>query len=278
MQYDNFGFLKENNGFPEVFRLIDMGIEQRETTGYHFDNRKRPLYHGYIFQYTLSGEGQYEYKNKTYRLPKGHGFFTKIPEDSSYGLDKQVIQPWVFMYIHFEGSGVEAFYNYYIESVGPVCQLPIKSEPIQLFMELHDALCKGLNYEPMEGSDRLSRFLHQLLVFVHKSGHVRSNHVANGLKLLDDQVSGSEGIDQVAFRLGISHAHFTRLFRKEMGMTPMDYLRNKRLQKGIQLLLNTNDSIESIAGQCGFTCGNYFSKVFHKRIGMNPNTYRQLNR
>ncbi len=277
MQFDNFGFLRDSMGFPDVFRLMDMGIEKRETSNYHYDNRKRPLYKGYIFQYTLSGEGHYEYKGKSYRLPKGHGFLTKIPEISSYGVLEESGEPWVFMYIHFDGSGVEAFYKYYMESVGPVCQLAINSEPIQLFMELHTALCSGQNYEPMEGSDRLSRFLHQLLILVNRSSQIRSNYVSHGLKLLDKQVSESEGIDQVALQLGISHAHFTRLFKQEVGMTPIDYLRNKRIQKGIHLLLNTNDSVESIALQCGFTCGNYFSKVFHKKIGMNPNTYRKLH-
>jgi len=41
------------------------------------------------------------------------------------------------------------------------------------------------------------------------------------------------------------------------------------------LLRTTNTSVAAIAGQCGFSCANYFIKAFAKRVGTTPLRYRR---
>jgi len=67
---------------------------------------------------------------------------------------------------------------------------------------------------------------------------------------------------------GISKFHMTREFEKELGMTPGHYLKNVRLENAAKLLTSpTNYGLEYIASKVGFSCGNYFGKVFKKSIG-----------
>lgn len=76
----------------------------------------------------------------------------------------------------------------------------------------------------------------------------------------------------------LSKFHFTREFEKEVGMTPGKYIIKIRLKKAIELLTFSKDmTIEEIAIETGFNCGNYFSKVFKKYIGISPSAYRMSN-
>ena len=73
----------------------------------------------------------------------------------------------------------------------------------------------------------------------------------------------------------VSFAHFTRCFREETGVSPMQYLQEARIRKAMTLLLNTGKSVEEIAAETGFSSGNYFGKVFRHHMGISPSAYRK---
>ena len=76
--------------------------------------------------------------------------------------------------------------------------------------------------------------------------------------------------------LPFSTEYLTRLFKKEMGMTPRQYLMDRRLQNAASslALMDGNLGIAQIARQSGFTDALYFSKVFKQRYGVSPKYYR----
>ena len=96
-----FGVLNLESLPDEPMVLLDGGIESRYKEEYFFDNSCRSNYHGYLFQYTLSGCGAYESNGKTIFLTPGTAFFVAIPEKTD--------EPWEFLYLHFDGSSVFPF-------------------------------------------------------------------------------------------------------------------------------------------------------------------------
>ena len=106
-----FGVLNLESLPGEPMILLDGGIESRYKEGYFFDNSCRSNYHGYIFQYTLSGCGAYESNGKTIFLTPGTAFFAAIPEKSCYYLPEKADKPWEFLYLHFNGSAVFPFFE-----------------------------------------------------------------------------------------------------------------------------------------------------------------------
>ena len=48
-----------------------------------------------------------------------------------------------------------------------------------------------------------------------------------------------------------------------------------RLEKGVDLLVNTDESVEQIAGECGFYTPNYFMGSFFHRYRQTPSEYRE---
>ena len=64
------------------------------------------------------------------------------------------------------------------------------------------------------------------------------------------------------------------LFRKYLNMTPLTYLTKYRLDKSIDLLVHSNDSIAEIAYACGFSGASYFCETFNNYFGITPKKYR----
>ena len=82
-------------------------------------------------------------------------------------------------------------------------------------------------------------------------------------------------ISELAHKFGYSESYFIRYFKKNMGITPANYIIERRLALAKELLQSTNLSIGEIALQCGFDKdANYFSRIFKSRTGFVPTVYR----
>ncbi len=80
---------------------------------------------------------------------------------------------------------------------------------------------------------------------------------------------------QIAESVNISEDYLTRIFRREMGVSPWDYLNRCRVGLACSLLLGTGASMSEIADESGFHDQAYFCRVFRRIKGMSPGQYRQ---
>jgi AraC-like DNA-binding protein len=81
-------------------------------------------------------------------------------------------------------------------------------------------------------------------------------------------------LGEMAREVHLSPSRFCALFRRCMGMPPVEYQRAVRLNAAKVLLLDSEKSIEQIACELGFEDPFHFSKSFKKNSGMNPRRYR----
>ncbi len=81
---------------------------------------------------------------------------------------------------------------------------------------------------------------------------------------------------EIADAVGVSEDYLGRVFNRELGLTPWDYLNRYRILQAKALLLNTTENIGSISRQVGFKDQAYFSRVFHKATGYSPQAFREL--
>lgn len=76
--------------------------------------------------------------------------------------------------------------------------------------------------------------------------------------------------------LGISKNSMIKLFQEQLGMTPVQYINKFKIEKAKELLLNSQDTILSIALQCGFGSLSTFYRFFRHLVSMSPTQYRKL--
>ena len=81
-------------------------------------------------------------------------------------------------------------------------------------------------------------------------------------------------ITELEKNTGVCSKESTRLFRKYLKMTPMEYIRQYRVTAACQLLKNTNLSVTEVSEQCGMNV-SYLSKKVREMTGFTPLEYRR---
>jgi len=79
-------------------------------------------------------------------------------------------------------------------------------------------------------------------------------------------------VEQMAAHVGLSSAHFARLFRQACGMTPWTYVVKLRLERAAQLL-GEGEPISDVAFGCGFSDQAHLSRRFKRHYGMSPSVF-----
>ena len=81
---------------------------------------------------------------------------------------------------------------------------------------------------------------------------------------------------EIADAIEDSEDYLTRVFNRELKMSPWDYLNRYRMLHAQNLLRTTGHNIGVVAQMVGFNDQAYFSRVFKKRNGMTPQEYRDM--
>ncbi|MQW86160.1 GlxA family transcriptional regulator [Sinorhizobium saheli] len=81
-------------------------------------------------------------------------------------------------------------------------------------------------------------------------------------------------VDAIARNVGMSTRNFGRVFRHELGMTPLDFIIAARTDAARRLLEDTERPLQAIAKACGFADVAAMRRAFAKTIGVTPNEYR----
>ena len=73
----------------------------------------------------------------------------------------------------------------------------------------------------------------------------------------------------------VSASHFSKVFRREIGTSFLNYLTQRRLDEAARLLTETEEKSRVIGEMVGYPEPNYFSYVFKKNRGVSPAKYRK---
>lgn len=88
---------------------------------------------------------------------------------------------------------------------------------------------------------------------------------------LEDDLS----LDEMAESVGLSTAHFARMFRKSTGETPHRFVLRQRLERAKAMLRAPDARVLDVAVACGFKTQQHFAQVFRSVWGVSPTEYRQ---
>jgi AraC family transcriptional regulator len=88
---------------------------------------------------------------------------------------------------------------------------------------------------------------------------------------LEDDLS----LDEMAQSIGLSTAHFARMFRKSTGETPHQFVLRQRLERAKAMLRAPDARVLDVAVACGFKTQQHFAQVFRDVCGVSPTEYRE---
>lgn len=112
---------------------------------------------------------------------------------------------------------------------------------------------------------------------IRETSHIK--FVENAKMIIMKKYSDSLfGLDELCEEISVSPAYFSTTFKKETGISFVQYLTNTRIEKAKDLLKNSDLKTYEIAEKVGFAEPNYFSFTFRKNTGLSPSQYKSQNK
>lgn len=138
----------------------------------------------------------------------------------------------------------------------------------------------GFEFAVREHLSRLILLLSENTKAAHEQSYSadlrNSERIKRMLSFIQDHFCEEVTLEDIARSANVSENECLRCFRRMLFCSPMQYVRQLRIQKAANLLVRTSANISDIAIECGFQDMSYFSKTFRQYKGMPPRQYRKM--
>ncbi len=94
-------------------------------------------------------------------------------------------------------------------------------------------------------------------------------------ELVHAKMGDDLSLDEMAQSIGLSTAHFARMFRKSTGVAPHQFVLRQRVERAKAMLRAPDARVLAVAVACGFKTQQHFAQVFRAVCGVSPTQYRQ---
>lgn len=116
--------------------------------------------------------------------------------------------------------------------------------------------------------------------FIQRVHRCRSSHLSAPIQSCCEYISlhleDKLSLEQLAQQVGYTEYYLSKKFKREVGLTPNEYIRKARLERAALLLRTTQKDVQEISEQLQFCSQSYFADHFHRLFHVTPREYRQL--
>lgn len=269
----------------EVFKLTEhdnqrLPIELLYISHSRYDNEWHSTLHNHHFTelfYIINGKGNFIFEEDTLEVKKG---------------DFVVINPNVD---HTESSDENFFLEYIaLGFQGLSFTLPQdKHLPPGILLNTEknmqfSILLKGILNEAKNKNENYELICHDLLEVLillvlregryhlkHSENKKINSHIVTVKRYIEHFYKKDITLDKLAEISHMSKYYMAHSFKAAIGISPIEYLTDIRINKAKILLESTNYSIEEISDFTGFSSPSYFSQSFKNNLGITPTQYRK---
>ncbi len=257
--------------------ITDIGYYPRAM--FHYAERSHGISQNIII-YCIEGYGWIEINKK--RIGISPSQFIAIPANTPhrYGADEK--NPWSIYWAHFKGDNAAFIADLIVKnSDNYKPQLTFSEDRIGLFDDIYENLENGYGDDTLRYVNMIFyHFLSSMIYedkFNRKKKTVTADVVDTVIKLMQDNIQKTITLKQMADSSNLSVTHFSSLFRKKTGHSPIEYFNHLKIQKACQYLSFTNMTVKELAFCVGVDDQYYFSRMFTRLMGTSPSAYRKRN-
>lgn len=220
----------------------------------------------YLIFRILEGNLHFEYEDSKFTAFPGNIVYLDSHIANHYWATNKVR----FQYFHFNGPLAKSYYELF-HSQRSVC-LTGKSESAFLFNNILKEMSKA-----NANDQKLSLMMYNLIagLSIPRSKDTNEN-ILRAQQYINDNFYKPITVDDIAEYACLSRYHFSRIFKKETGFSPHQYLINTRLKHAQELLNSDSASLDTIAVTCGFSSASHFISVFKKETGVTPVMFKKF--
>jgi len=214
-------------------------------------------------------------------LKKNQAFYIPPATEHIYGASDS--HPWSLYWMHMKGELLDSYSSPLegCKGVVPLCGRTIE-QVTSMFSYLLEAMKEGYSLDVLMKSGQLAAAIFTSVLYGNRDFHREISQ--SNLKRIDrivdrmrDSLDEGKSLDleDMASILNLSVPHFSEIFKKARGYSPIEYYSRMKIQKACRLLEMSTLDVQEIAFRTTYSDRYYFSRVFKKIMGLSPSQYRE---
>ncbi|WP_139956589.1 AraC family transcriptional regulator [Flavicella sediminum] len=188
---------------------------------------------------------------------------------------------WTERWVGFSGDiANQLLSNGFFTPNEPVISKCNKPQVLNYF----NSLFKLFDEEPFGFQKLASGICMQLMAELHNIKHGGNNiedlnsMVSKAKGLMYENINKNIDLKKMAAELGVSYSKFRLDFKKQTGVSPLQYYLLLKVEKSKELLLSSEKNQKEIAYELGFESDYYFNRLFKSKTGLSPGKFRNLSK
>jgi len=268
MQKEIFPIIGNEKELP--FYVVGIGIEcwqypVNRTGGYEYPQ---------LFV-AREGEGEVTVGGDTSKITPGTAFFIPAGCPHEY---HSTSESWILDWVCFSGTyAVNMLEQWSLNRYR--CCAGCDTERMHRIMS---KIYYTIKSDKLYGNHYASAQLYDLLIEYRMIADNRPSSFSSGntaalayvLQYIEEKYASQIKLGDLAETAGVTEQHLCRLFKKNFGLSPMEYLTKVRIQHAKEQLIYSPKTIGEIAVDMGFPDSSYFAVVFKKQEKLTPGEYR----
>lgn len=248
-----------------IFDIRFAGISY--PNNHYFKRREKPM-NVYVFEYVMAGRGYIESSGYHDELHEGDLYIINTHYPHSYRADEH--DPFEKIWINASGLMLDKLAEVYLPGK-PYIIRHSSQQVLKIFNSIRDMLSRKEHCAPND-LNKIALLLHELMIIVSSPAEeTKPRSVEHNLRhYIDAHLTHTIQFNKLAERYYISENQLIRRFRREFGVTPKQYLLNRRCDIADELMEFSDMTLTQIAEFLGFSGLQHFSAIYKSKRGYSP--------
>lgn len=241
-----------NKGYKDI-NPVQFGFE--ECPGSH--SFGPALRTHWLLHYVVRGKGVFKIRGREYNVTAGNIFVIPPFVETYYEADEH--DPWEYIWVGFTADSNFDF------GFLDIMYMPHANHIFESMKK-----CSNMNKGKTEF---LCAKVWQLLSLVFDVQNEKTDYIEQAESIINAEYMNDISVQNIADRVGLERTYFSNLFKKQVGISPRQYLLKTRMEQAAVFLRDYGYSVSVTAVSVGYSDIYIFSKMFKKYFGISPSRY-----